>query len=547
MSEPANFIDYRSKKALVIDDFPGMRSAFKMALASFGMTKVDLASTASEAIMRVKNLDYDVIISDYNLGEGRDGQQLLEEIRHRNLIGLETVFLMVTAESVYERVVAAAELAPDDYLIKPFNGEILRTRLDAILTKKEAFKKTYRDFAQGNLESALANCEALKLSHPKYYIDAMRFKGEILVAMGDFEAAEALYKLVIELRAVPWSRLGLARSLYLQRKTALAEPLLQDIINQNPGLVAGYDLLADVQLEQIKQQQAQCTLVRGVGVSAKSPRRQRRLGEVAYQNNDLSCAENAFKSAIDKGRHSIFLAPNDYANLSRVYLDQNNVKAATEVVTENRKLLQDTNEGKLVSAVIQGQICARKGNHEEAKVLMEEAMQIRSMGVNCQPELMLDMVEACVKSGMDDAAATLLEEVARNSHDSTNLLDKAKRIYRDVGNEEKASEILKKSTERVTKLSKEGALLLQKGELQKGVEMLIKAAEEAPRNPRVLMNTAWAILKLIEREGRSTRAFRMLNQAKRLLDDAVYVAPDHPRVAGLKTLLRSVETLLTAQ
>jgi hypothetical protein len=38
-----------------------------------------------------------------------------------------------------------------------------------------------------------------------------------------------------------------------------------------------------------------------------------------------------------------------------------------------------------------------------------------------------------------------------------------------------------------------------------------------------------------------------LNQAKRLLDDAVYVAPDHPRVAGLKTLLRSVETLLTAQ
>ena len=135
MSTESGLINYKTKKALVIDDYPSMRSAFKMALASFGMTKVDLAATGSEAVMRVRGTNYDVIISDYNLGEGRDGQQVLEEMRHRNLISLETAFLMVTAESIYERVVAAAELAPDDYLIKPVPSGVLMAHLNTLIRR----------------------------------------------------------------------------------------------------------------------------------------------------------------------------------------------------------------------------------------------------------------------------------------------------------------------------------------------------------------------------------------------------------------------------
>lgn len=544
MSQDVKLVDYKSKKALVIDDYPSMRSAFKMALASFGMTKVDVAATASEAIMRVNNGQYDVIISDYNLGEGRDGQQLLEEMRHRNLIGLETVFLMVTAESVYERVVAAAELAPDDYLIKPFNGEILRTRLDAVLLKKAAFKEVYRSFAKSDLESALAGCDTIMKSYPKYFVDALRFKGEILVAMGDFEAAEALYKQVIELRAVPWSRLGLAKALHLQRKEPVAEDLLLDVLNEHPELVAGYDLLADVQITQNKLADAQRTLQRGVDVSAKSPRRQRRLAEIAYQNKDLQCAEKAFQATISKGKHSIYLVPNDFANLGRVYLEQNNQKAASEVIQNNRKFLQESPEGKLVSAVMLGQINARYGTADDAKKSMLEAMRLRNTGIRCEPALMLDMVEACVKAGMEEEAAELLSEVARNAHDSVALLDKARQIYKEAGKEAQVAQILQKSTERVAKLSKEGALLLQRGDLKNGVQKMQQACKEAPRNPRVLMNTAWGILRLIEQDGNSSD---LLLQAKRLLDDSAYLVPDHPRLAGLQTMLRNVEAEVAAQ
>ena len=46
------------------------------------------------------------------------------------MIKSATIFMMVTAERSYEKVVSAVELAPDDYLIKPFSGEVLRTRLE---------------------------------------------------------------------------------------------------------------------------------------------------------------------------------------------------------------------------------------------------------------------------------------------------------------------------------------------------------------------------------------------------------------------------------
>lgn len=537
-------IDFKSKRALVIDDFPGMRTAFKAALASFGMSKVDLAASGEEALMRVKNIKYDIIISDYNLGDAKDGQQVLEEMRYRKLITLETVFLMVTAESVYERVVAAAELAPDDYLIKPFNGEILRNRLEAILFKKNAFREVHKSFAKGDLEDALEGCNQVIKTSPKCVIDAMRLKGEILVAMGDLEGAGALYTEVSAMRAVPWSRLGLAKTLHLRRKEDEAEDVLAMVIENHPALVAAYDLMADVQVAQNRAADAQATLLRATQVSAKSARRQRRLGEVAYLNKDLAVAESAFKSAIEKGRHSMFANPNDIGNLARVYLEQDQPRAASELISSNAKHLAETDEGKLINVVVKCALSNKSGNKREAKAFAQEALRMRKApGMRCAPDVSLDIIQACVSLGMEQEAEQLLEDVAGNAHDSTELLNRAKDIYRDAGKETAAQAILQKATGRVAQLSKQGALLMQSGDLAQGADLLKKASEAAPKNPRVLMNAVWALLRLIDQQGNT--GGRLL-AAKRMLNDAGMLAPDHPRLAELRAALRDVEMKLKA-
>ena len=346
-------INYGTLRAMVVDDYPGMRSALKMTLSNFGITKIDLASNAAEVIFKVGNGRYDVILCDFNLGEGRDGQQLLEELRHRGLINLDTVFIMVTAESVYEKVVATAELAPDDYMIKPFSAEVMRNRLDGILMKKLAFAKAYRHYEANELEAAIAASDELIRAYPKYVVDALRFKGEILNAMGRFEEAEALYKQVINMRAIPWARLGLAKALHLQKKEEDAEELLRDVLEKAPEMVSAYDLLADVRLAKKDVSGAQDALLKGVSISGKTVRRQQKLGAVAQENGDLDTARTAFATVLDKGQHSVFVSPTDFGNLCRVQVEQGDVNAAMETLRRGKSTLQASAEGQMVAAVVQ--------------------------------------------------------------------------------------------------------------------------------------------------------------------------------------------------
>src|SRR3569832_1141859 len=156
-----SFIDYGALRALVVDDSPGMRNALRLTLSNFGITKIQMVANAAEAIFQIKNRSYDFILCDFTLGVGRDGQQLLEELRHGNLIALETVFMMVTAESYYEKVVATAELAPDDYMIKPNSAEKQSSQHTNNQKRKRANRDDNRQNQAQDLEASIAACDAL--------------------------------------------------------------------------------------------------------------------------------------------------------------------------------------------------------------------------------------------------------------------------------------------------------------------------------------------------------------------------------------------------
>ena len=531
-------IDYGVLRALVVDDYPGMRSALKMTLSNFGMTRIELAASASEVIFKVGNTHYDVILCDFNLGEGRDGQQLLEELRHRGLIHLDTVFIMVTAESVYEKVVATAELAPDDYLIKPFSAEVLRNRLDGILLRKRAFSSVYRHYEANELEAAMTACDELIRDHPRYVVDALRFKGEVLNALGRFQEAEALYRQVVGMRAIPWARLGLAKALHAQKKEDEAEELLHDVLEKTPELVAAYDLLADVRIARKDGAGAQEALSLGVAISAKTVRRQQKLGGVALENGDLATARDAYAAVLEKGRHSVYVSPSDFGNLCRVQLEQGDVDAALDTLKKNRTILQASPQGQLVAAVMQGLAHTRAGRAEEAARALDEAIRLRGSGARVDEYAMLDMAGTCLSQGRNEEADAIVSEVARNSHDSDSLLAKARRLYEESGRGEDGARVLAAATADVRKLNNEGVILAHKGDFQGAVERLLVACREAPFNPRILMNGIWVILKCLEQSGMDND---LLDEARRLLAEVERQAPGHARIAGLRHQMKEVE------
>ncbi|PKO73425.1 MAG: hypothetical protein CVU23_02735 [Betaproteobacteria bacterium HGW-Betaproteobacteria-17] len=533
------FIDYSALRALVVEDYPGMRNALRLSLTNFGITRVQLAANAAEAIFQVKQKPYDFILCDFNLGDGRDGQQLLEELRHSHLISLATVFMMVTAESYYEKVVATAELAPDDYMIKPFSPELLRSRLESILLRKRAFGAVYRHFHAQELDAAIAACDTLIQNKPKYRVDALRFKGELLVTLGRPEEAEALYQQVIAMRAIPWARLGLARALHLQAKDDAAEAVLRGVMEQAPEMVAAYDLLSDVCLARQDAKAAQEALEQGVAISARTVRRQQKLGEIAHTNGDLETARSAFANVLEKGLHSVFVTPSDFGNLCRVQLEQGDVQGAAATLKKNKTTLQASPEGQLVMAVTQGMVQIRSGKLKDAAKVVEDAMALRAGGTRGDAGLLLDMAGACMASGRHDEADGIVAEVARNAHDSEALLARARKLYDDAGRTDAGAAVLAMATADVRKLNNEGVVLAHRGDFRTAVDKLLTACAEAPHNPRIMMNAVWVILKFIDQAGLDER---MIEIARNHLDEAERQAPGHARIAGLRLHLKDVES-----
>ena len=123
-----DLIPYHKKRVLIIEDLAEMRSSMKSMLSTLGVQEIETVNNGEEALAKLARKTYHIIFSDYELGRGKDGQQILEEIRYSALIPASTVYIMVTAAQTVEMVMGALECEPDGYIAKPVTLEILRTR-----------------------------------------------------------------------------------------------------------------------------------------------------------------------------------------------------------------------------------------------------------------------------------------------------------------------------------------------------------------------------------------------------------------------------------
>ncbi|MCF6238392.1 MAG: response regulator, partial [Candidatus Marinimicrobia bacterium] len=133
-----------ARQILIVDDFSDMRLAVRRMLRDLGEENADFASNGKDAIDKIRQTSYDIILCDYNLGDGKDGHQILEEAHHMGLIKPSCIFMMVTAETSRIHVLGAIECQPDDYIAKPFTKELLQLRIAKAIKKKEELMDIYR-------------------------------------------------------------------------------------------------------------------------------------------------------------------------------------------------------------------------------------------------------------------------------------------------------------------------------------------------------------------------------------------------------------------
>ena len=119
-----------SMNVLIVDDYKTMLRIIRNLLRQLGIENVDEATDGGTALTKLRESDYGLVISDLIM-QPMTGLQLLKEVRADEKLK-QIPFIMVTAESKTENVVAAKEAGVTNYIVKPFNAATLKQKLEAI-------------------------------------------------------------------------------------------------------------------------------------------------------------------------------------------------------------------------------------------------------------------------------------------------------------------------------------------------------------------------------------------------------------------------------
>ncbi|MES2298374.1 MAG: response regulator [Pseudomonadota bacterium] len=496
--------DNSNLSVLIVDPSPGMRGSLQNMLNQAGITKTEYAVSSGTAIKQLAKSSYDIILCEYDLGggqdNGQDGQQLLEDLRHHKLIGLWTIFIMITSEGVYSKVVSAAELTPTDYILKPFTVDMLSGRIARAIERRTAFLPTYQLISQGNLREAIKSSAKGEANFARYALDFVRLRAELHVSLGELGEAETLYQAVITAKPVGWAQLGLARTLFAQERYADAEAMLEQVIVGNARLMAAYDLLARCYEAGDEPAKAQKALEDAVAISPHMIRRLRRLGEVALETGDVAAAERSFKQVVSKAKYSEFRDPEDHVNLIKALVKKGDTTQAAGVMRDLEKSLRGNPNLDVCSAVSNALLLKAAGDADGAVKQLGNAVAGVRSAHGLSSHLKIDLARDCLDSKLDKEASEVMIAVLNDANAGVSTAQ-AMSIFVKAGRADLAEGMGNQLKLQVQQMMQVAVERTGMGDYKGAAQSMLEALHLAPNEVPVLCACARSIIRQVEEMG----------------------------------------------
>jgi tetratricopeptide (TPR) repeat protein len=487
---------------LVVDPHPGMRGSLQTMLNQAGIHKIEYAVNSGTAIRMLSRRSFDLILCEYDLGgkdggDGQDGQQLLEDLRHHKLIGLWTIFIMLTSEAMYGKVVSTAELQPTDYILKPFTVQMLSARIAKAIERRGIFLPTFQLIGQGNLREAIKSCAAAEAAHPRYATDFARLRAELHLDLKEAAEAEAVYREVLAQRPLGWASLGLARAMHAQGRTDEARDVLEKLVAANPRLMAAYDLLARCHEATGNAAQSQKVLEEAVGISPHVVRRLRKLGDVALEAGDTAAAEKSFKQVVAKARYSEFRDPEDHVSLVRALARKGDAAQAGTVIRDLERSLRGNPKLEACKAISSALVHQASGNTTAAISDLNAA--VRTSGA-LSASLKMDLARQCLANDLDQQAGEVMLAVMNDAASGVTPQE-AIAVFVKAGRPDLADGMgqqLKAQAQILLGIADEKRNM---GDVRGAVQTLLEALHIAPTNLQVMIAVVGGIVRQINEMG----------------------------------------------
>ena len=425
---------YAQKHCLIVDDMADIRTAVTRWCVDFGCQRVDTAGSGEEALDSAQGHAYDLFLIDYNLGSGKNGQQLIEEIRFHRHFKPGALFVLITGEASSQDIIHALEFQPDDYLHKPLNRNVLRQRLNNLILKSTAMAaiRQARDKGEFNAAIAAAKQAAALPENAKYQGDIVRCLGELFGESGQWDQALQTYNTYTTQGDPLWRRLGEARArLRLKQDDALENDLLA-ITSDAPLCVEARDLLAEYYSTQNQELQAQQALHEAIAISPRSVQRQRNLGQSAQKTKNNQLAVHAFRETLKHSKNTCNEQPEDFINLAQNLSNlsrESEAGSARELAKEALETLKQLDKKyyrhpviQIRSKLVAADVHDAQGDDASAKRCTEQAIEIHDAMdyaalEHTSTQLCIDCAKAFMALGYFERGERLLEKTASISKD----------------------------------------------------------------------------------------------------------------------------------
>lgn len=527
---------------LIVDDFENFRLSMRQMLRTFGADKIELVSNGNAAIQRCAYDHYDVVLCDYNLGEGKSGQHILEELRHKKLLKHSSLFLMVTAETSKEMVMGAREHQPDAYLTKPINRAMLEKRLGSLITQRQALLPINREIDRENYPEAISLCLQIIPRQPRYKTWLMKTLADLYFRVGDYSHARKIYDDVLAQRDLSWARLGKGKILLAEQHYDDAVGVLKDLLAKHPDYMEAYDQLAEALSRQGKLPQAQQILEKAAEQSPNALMRQKQLATVATANQDIGTASDAWRKTISLGNYSIHDSSEHYLALGQSLSDlsegdqsdEAKVQAdeALKVLARMEKRFDEEPNISVKSRVVQSRVHAGQGRTKEAEKILDSVSKELADEDDLDADLGIDYAKTLFRLGREEQAKKLLGKLAERFDGNTDILQKIENLLDEpVGFKEKLQ---------ARSLNRDGIKSFESGALEDAVAAFGRALAIVPSHAALNLNLVQVRIKQYL-DG--TRDPALLQECEKRLNALNKLPEQHRQYRRYVSLRKKLESL----
>lgn len=487
----------KDKSILIIDDQKSFQKLLKGMLLQLGANNIVFYDSGEAALTQFGKETVDIVFIDYNLGQGRNGKQFLEELKYLNKLSRHCISILVTGESTRSIVLSVLEIEPDDYLIKPFSTGMLKSRLIKLSAKKQLFFHADKAINEGDLPLAIEQYLEIAKANPRFLHFCYKKLCQIYFELDRHQEAQSLLDEILANARPSWALTYLAQVLFLSGDYKKSICICDELLGQNRFNIDALDIKA-MCLNKLQQSQESLFLIeQSCNIAPLSFSRQQKYADIALSNGAFDALAKAQYNLLAMSKGTVFSNIENQFNYIRAMFNQlqsaNSEKAKVELSSSIKKALKNAAKDQSVidkqglfdefSTFCCARLSANEGDYLNAKKLIAPFSIEPSISNTVLP----DSVMALYALGEFDDANTQLEKYKASESSNQGIINQLEKHHQSLAGKQ----------DKFEHYNAQGIALYKQGNYQDAIIQFENALEYAPMNTGSALNLLQALLQLL--------------------------------------------------